>query len=249
MSILGIIPARYASTRFPGKPLAEINGRAMILRVADQAILSGVFDDLLIATDDDRIFQTVREAGYNAVMTSAGHRSGTDRCREALDLWEISSGKHFDFVINIQGDEPFIHPDQIQKTARLLTDDNAPIATLAKPLRNQEEIESPNVVKVVFNLHGYALYFSRSPIPYLRDKANQGRQTAAIHFKHIGIYGFRSEILRQVSMLPESTLEKTESLEQLRWLENGLQIKLDITEHESVAIDSPADLLKITNMT
>jgi len=247
MSILGIIPARYASSRFPGKPLADINGRSMILRVCDQALLSAVFRDVLLATDDDRIFKHVKTAGFNVVMTSGAHRSGTDRCLEALEIWEQEHGFLFDHVINIQGDEPFIHPDQIRKVASLLTTGNAGIATLAKLITTSDDIFNPNVVKVVFDEKMNALYFSRSPVPYLREADEKHWPDKQAHYKHIGIYGFKAAVLKEACSLPESALEKHESLEQLRWLEHGMQIKLDLTVSESVSIDMPDDLLKITN--
>jgi 3-deoxy-manno-octulosonate cytidylyltransferase (CMP-KDO synthetase) len=247
MSILGIIPARYASSRFPGKPLAEINGRAMILRDYDQALLSGVFSDVLVATDDRRIHDLVTDAGYHAVMTSADHHSGTDRCLEALEKWEQLTGKHFEHMINIQGDEPFIHPDQIRNVASLLVSGHARIASLAKLITNREDIFNPNVVKVVFDRNMDALYFSRAPVPFLREFPENEWQNMKAHFKHIGIYGFLSDTLKQVCSLPESGLEKLESLEQLRWLENGLKIRIGLTNEESIAIDTPEDLLKITN--
>jgi 3-deoxy-manno-octulosonate cytidylyltransferase (CMP-KDO synthetase) len=248
MSILGIIPARYASTRFPGKPLADINGRSMILRVYEQAIKAGVFTDIIVATDDERIFSHVVSAGYHAVMTSTSHRSGTDRCLEALESREKEKKCHFDFMINIQGDEPYIHPEQVQKVAELLTSGEAGIATLAKLITTQEEIFNPNVVKVVFGRNMNALYFSRSPIPCLRGIEDNRWPGEEAHYKHIGIYGFKAEVLKEACQLPEGILEKHESLEQLRWLEYGLQIKIAITGHESIAIDTPDDLLKITNM-
>lgn len=247
MSILGIIPARFASTRFPGKPLIDIKGRSMILRVYDQALLSEVFQDVLVATDDERIFNHVRSAGYHAVMTSATHRSGTERCKEALEIREKEFGIQHDHIINIQGDEPYIHPEQIRKVASLLAAGDAQLATLAKLITRREEIFDPNVVKVVFSQDMYALYFSRSPIPYLREVNEIQWNKKQAHYKHIGIYGFKTEVLKMVGRLPEGILEKHESLEQLRWLENGLQIKLDLTGLESVSIDTPEDLSKITN--
>ena len=247
MSILGIIPARYASTRFPGKPLADIMGRAMILRVYDQAMLAGVLDDVVVATDDDRIFKLVTNAGFNGLMTSTSHRSGTDRCLEALEIWQEKNHRHFECVINIQGDEPFIHPGQIKQVAAMLTDGHASIATLAKRITLQDELFNPNVVKVVFNHEMNAVYFSRCPIPFLREVDESDWITKNAHYKHTGIYGYRAEILRTACNLPQGTLEQLESLEQLRWLEHGLQIRIDITSEESIAIDTPDDLLKITN--
>ena len=247
MNILGIIPARFASTRFPGKPLVDISGRSMILRVYDQALLSEVFRDVIVATDDERIYKHVRAAGFKAVMTSTAHRSGTDRCLEALEIQQLQYGKNYDHVINIQGDEPFIHPDQIRKVAVLLSSSDAPLATLAKEITRQEEIFNPSVVKVVFNKNMEALYFSRSPVPYLRDVDENQWLLKQSHHKHIGIYGYRSETLKMICGLPEGKLEKQEALEQLRWIEYGLRIKIDITHLESVAIDTPEDLSKITN--
>lgn len=248
MNILGIIPARFASSRFPGKPLVDINGRSMILRVCDRALQSEVFSDIVVATDDGRILSAVNVAGFQAVMTSFAHRSGTDRCLEALEIQEKQTGKYYDHVINIQGDEPYIHLEQIRKIASLLTSGEVPIATLVKLINREEDIFDPNVVKVLFNDNLEALYFSRSPVPYIRGLAETNWVEKQIHFKHIGIYGYRSETLRTICGLPESVLEKTESLEQLRWLAHGLKIKIDITDLESVAIDTPEDLSKITNI-
>lgn len=248
MNILGIIPARYASSRFPGKPLVDINGRSMILRVCDRAHQSGVFSDVVVATDDERIRDHVVAEGYLAVMTSSAHRSGTDRCLEALEIREKQAGKNFDHVINIQGDEPYIHPEQIRKVASLLTTGEAPIATLVKLITRDDEIFDPNVVKVIFDENLEALYFSRSPVPYIRGLAETNWVDKRVHFKHIGIYGYRSETLRTICSLPEGVLEKHESLEQLRWLAHGLKIKIDVTDLESVAIDTPEDLSKITNI-
>jgi 3-deoxy-manno-octulosonate cytidylyltransferase (CMP-KDO synthetase) len=248
MSILGIIPARYASTRFPGKPLADINGRAMTLRVCDQALKSGVFSDVLVTTDDERIFDLVKLEGFQVVMTSTYHNSGTERCMEALERWESQIGRQYDHIINIQGDEPFIHPEQIRKVAGLLTDDNAEIATLARLITNQEDLFNPNVVKVVFGQNKNALYFSRSPIPHLRGLTENEWINKATHYVHVGIYGYRSAALKKACSLPPGILEKLESLEQLRWLEQGMTIKVDITTEESFAIDTPEDLLKIKKM-
>jgi 3-deoxy-manno-octulosonate cytidylyltransferase (CMP-KDO synthetase) len=247
MNILGIIPARYASSRFPGKPLVDINGRSMILRVYDRALQSGVFRDVIVATDDSRILSAVNVAGFQAVMTSFTHRSGTDRCMEAMEIQEKQTGNSYDHVINIQGDEPYIHPEQIRKVAAVLASGAAPIATLAKLITRDEDIFNPNVVKVIFNEKMIALYFSRLPVPYIRGLAEANWADKRIHYKHVGIYGYKSETLRTICHLPEGALEKSESLEQLRWLESGLKIKVDVTDLESVAIDTPEDLLKITN--
>lgn len=247
MNILGIIPARYASSRFPGKPLADINGRSMILRVCDRAHESGVFRDIIVATDDGRILSAVNVAGYQAVMTSFTHRSGTDRCLEAMQIQEEQTGRSYDHVINIQGDEPFIHPEQIRKVASLLNRGNVPIATLAKLISSRRDIFDPNVVKVVFDKNMDALYFSRSPVPDIRGLDQKDWLDKRVHYKHIGIYGYTAGTLRTICSLPDGDLEVLEALEQLRWLEHGLKIKIDITDLESVAIDTPEDLLKITN--
>lgn len=248
MTILAIIPARFASTRFPGKPLADINGRAMILRVCDQAKKAGIFTDILVATDDSRIFECVISGGYHAVMTSADHLSGTDRCLEALVTWESLHSQNADFVINIQGDEPYIQPEQIIRVNEILLKTQAGIATLAKLITREEEIFNPNVVKVVFDNERNALYFGRAPLPWLRTAKETTWNTYKVHYKHIGIYGFSTRTLKSVCKLPPGTLEISESLEQLRWLENGFGIRIGLTEYESIAIDTPEDLLKITNM-
>jgi 3-deoxy-manno-octulosonate cytidylyltransferase (CMP-KDO synthetase) len=245
---LGIIPARYGSTRFPGKPLIDINGKSMVCRVYEQALLSGIFESIIVATDDHRIIEHVKSAGHRAVMTSSAHRSGTDRCLEALDIQRQSTGMDFDFVINLQGDEPFIPPDNIRQVAVLLAEQQARIASLVKPVTRREDIFNPNVVKAVFNANYHAQYFSRSPIPYLRETPETQWAMKKAHFKHIGIYGYRSEVLREICQLPPGRLETAESLEQLRWLEAGIPIRLDVTTLESISIDTPEDLLKITNM-
>jgi 3-deoxy-manno-octulosonate cytidylyltransferase (CMP-KDO synthetase) len=248
MNILGIIPARYGSSRFPGKPLADINGRSMILRVCSQASQSGSLCEVVVATDDRRIFDHVIAGGYRAVMTSGEHPSGTDRCREALQIWNQTALEPADAVINIQGDEPFIHPEQIDELAVLLHQDQVSIATLARLIRRREEIFSPDIVKVVFDGQNNALFFSRSPLPYLRGVGDTAWMQKKAHFKHIGIYGYRSAALTEICRLPVGRLEKCESLEQLRWLENGFHIRVGLTEYESFAIDTPEDLLKITNI-
>lgn len=232
--ILGIIPARYASTRFPAKPLADIGGKSMIQWVYMQASKSSKISKVVIATDDQRIFDHARTFGANVCMTSADHVSGTDRCFEAL----TKQDEKYDYVINIQGDEPFISPNQIDLLATLL-DGKTQLATLAKKIENEEVLVNPNVVKVVKNLLGEALYFSRSAIPYLRN-ANHGHT----FFKHIGTYAYRADILEEITRLPMSDLEKAESLEQLRWLENGYRIKVAETDEETIGVDTPEDLEK-----
>lgn len=247
MKILGIIPARYASTRFPGKPLADINGKSMITRVCEQAAKAGVLEEVLVATDDERIMQHVIDSGFKAIMTSSGHQSGTERCLEALQSYNLHRDLPARAVINIQGDEPFIHPEQILKVAALLIEEQAEIATLAKKVNDYEALVNPNIVKVVFTSQKDALYFSRLPLPYLRNVDMPYWTAQALHYQHIGIYGYTAAVLEKICRLPAGKLETAESLEQLRWLENGYRIKIGITDHESMSVDTPEDLLKITN--
>jgi len=236
MKILGIIPARYASTRFPAKPLADLGGRSMIRRVYTQAAKSDSLTKVVVATDHLEIFEHVTAFGGNVCMTADDHVSGTDRCFEVLSK-EIEK---FDYVINIQGDEPFISPLQIDLLVSLL-DGKTELATLIKRLENQEQLLNPNLVKVVFNKNHEALYFSRSPIPYWR-----GKETDWVHhhhyYKHIGMYAYRSDILEKITSSKVSLLERAESLEQLRWLESGYKIKVAETTLETVGIDTPEDL-------
>jgi len=244
MKIAGIIPARYASTRFPGKPLVDIQGKSMIKRVYEQCLKCPQLDAVVVATDDKRIYIEVNSFGGHAMMTSTSHQSGTDRCGEVIEKME-KQGETFDAVVNIQGDEPFIDPGQISKVALQLIDDKVQIATLIKKIDNDDEIFSPNVVKVVLANNGRALYFSRSTIPYLRGHEQKdwlGQQT---FYKHVGIYGYQTEILKKVITLSRGNLELAESLEQLRWLENGFSVFAEETDFESIAIDTPEDLSKI----
>lgn len=233
MRILGIIPARFASTRLPGKPLKDIEGASLIQRVYQQAVKSKGLSDVVVATDDERIQNEVDGFGGKVVLTSKDHPSGTDRCFEALQ--QMSDG--YDAVVNIQGDEPFIDPLQIDQVCSLL-EAGAELATLIKRFQDRNEIADPNKVKVVFNTRMEALYFSRSLVPFDRN----GLSTE--YFQHIGIYGYRAETLDKIVALAPSSLEKTESLEQLRWLENGFGISLGITDLESLAVDTPEDLEK-----
>ncbi|MBR1808293.1 MAG: 3-deoxy-manno-octulosonate cytidylyltransferase [Paludibacteraceae bacterium] len=239
MKFIGIIPARYASTRFPGKPLALIGGTTMIERVYRQA--SKALDDVLVATDDTRIFDAVRAFSGNVVMTSAEHRSGTDRCYEAY----LRYGKQADVVINIQGDEPFVRPEQIEAIKACFP---AQIATLVKPFTETDTLDdllNPNTPKVVFSSQsGNALWFSRSVIPYFRGVPQCDWLRNHTFYKHLGMYAYRTDILAQITRLPQSPLEKAESLEQLRWLENGYQIKVAVTGIQSIGIDTPADLIR-----
>jgi len=248
MGILGIIPARYDSSRFPGKPLAEIDGKSMIRRVYEQCLQAGCLREVLVATDDERIFNHVAGFGGKVLMTASTHRSGTERCKEALDIWAEKTHQAWKSVINIQGDEPFIAPEQIDLLGKLMADPGADIGTLVKKISSFDELSDPNVVKVVLNRYGEAIYFSRSPIPYLRGKAMKEWTAHQTYFKHVGIYGFKSDILGRLPELLPTDAETAESLEQLRWIGYGLKIKTAETELESISIDTPADLLKITNI-
>jgi 3-deoxy-manno-octulosonate cytidylyltransferase (CMP-KDO synthetase) len=241
--ILGIIPARFASTRFPGKPLADIGGTTMIQRVYEQA--SKVLTNVVVATDDHRIYDAVKAFNGNVVMTSDKHKSGTDRCTEALDTVEKESQKQFKVVINIQGDEPFIQPEQIEKLTSCFYNADTEVATLVKPLKNEGELFDPNKPKVVLNKNSQALYFSRSPIPYLRNMPKEEWHKHHQYFIHIGLYAYRTDVLREITLLNQSLLEKAESLEQLRWIENGYNISTRKTEFESWSVDTPEDIKKL----
>ena len=246
MKILGIIPARYASTRFPGKPLVEIEGKTMIQRVYEQAMKCASLARVVVATDSDEIFSHVGMFGGSAVMTGDHHRSGTERCQEVVEKLQLE-GEAYDYVINIQGDEPFIEPDQISQVASCFTGQQAKLATLIRKITDAEELTSSNVVKVVVDNLGSALLFSRSAIPFARGFEPEAWLSVATYYKHIGIYGYQVSVLGEIVGLPPSPLEITESLEQLRWLAYGYKITTQVTEYESIAIDTPADLLKITN--
>ena len=239
MKFLGIIPARYASTRFPGKPLARLGGRTVIERVYRQ--VDGQFDHTVVATDDDRIRQAVEAFGGRVVMTSDRHRSGTDRCQEAAQ----KVGGDFDVVVNVQGDEPFIQPSQLLAIRHCFDDPQTRIATLVKPFTPADGLEAllnPNSPKVVVDEAMNALYFSRSVIPYLRGVPREEWLASHTFYKHIGLYAYRREVLAQITALPQSILEKAESLEQLRWLQAGYAIKVGITHVETIGIDTPQDL-------
>ena len=242
MKFIGIIPARYASTRFPGKPLADMNGKPMIQRVYEQ--VKDVLDSVCVATDDIRIENAVKAFGGQVVMTSDQHRSGTDRCYEAYQ----KIGEGYDVIVNIQGDEPFIHPEQIQTIKTCFADANTQIATLVKPFRSDDDFEStlfnPNSPKVVLNKNNEAMYFSRSIIHYIRGKKYTEWLPSHTFYKHIGLYAYRAQVLKEITQLPQSALELAESLEQLRWLENGYKIKVGITEQETIGIDTPEDMEK-----
>lgn len=240
MKILGLIPARYASTRFPGKPLVDIGGKSMIQRVYEQAKKCTALADVFVATDDDRIFTHVEAFGGKVVMTASTHPSGTDRCAEVARLHP-----EYDVVINIQGDEPFIDPEQITKVAGCFNQPGTQLATLIKQIHHTDELYNFATPKVIINANSEAIYFSRSPIPHVRGQEPQHWLYHNTYYKHIGIYGYKSDVLQQITKLPVSSLEKAESLEQLRWVENGYRIKVAVTDMESHAVDIPADLEKL----
>ena len=239
MKFIGIIPARYASTRFPGKPLVKLGGKFMIERVYEQ--VAAVLDDTCVATDDQRIFDAVKAFGGNVVMTSPDHKSGTDRIEEAVTKIEGC----YDVVVNIQGDEPFIQRSQIETVCRCFDDPSTQIATLGKPFGNDiESIANPNSPKIVVDNNGYAMYFSRSVIPYIRGREQAEWPQAYPFLKHIGLYAYRRNVLSEITQLPLSPLEIAESLEQLRWLQNGYRIKVGQTDVETIGIDTPEDLAR-----
>ena len=238
MTFTAIIPARYASTRFPGKPLAVLGGKTVIQRVYEQ--VSDVLSEVYVATDDDRIYQCVEAFGGKAVMTRSDHQSGTDRIQEAVE----KTATQADIIINVQGDEPFIQPSQIKTLMQLFDDPSTQIGTLGKPFESIEAVENPNSPKIVTDIRGFALYFSRSVIPYIRGKERQGWFGEYPFLKHLGIYAYRREVLAEITKLPQSSLEKAESLEQLRWLQNGYRIRVGLTDVETVGIDTPEDLLR-----
>jgi len=230
---IGIIPARYASTRFPGKPLALIHNKPMIQPVYERGKEAGL-DDLFVDTGDERIKKIVESFGGKVIMTNPNHASGTDRCAEAARMLKLEDT---DIIINIQGDEPFIRKEEIDLLANLFDNQEIQIATLAKPITAEEELNNPNKVKVAFSNSNRALYFSRSPIPY-----GQGAPCPYVAHKHLGIYAYRNDILQQITQLPLSSLEEIEKLEQLRWLENDFMIHVQVCYYESVAIDTPEDI-------
>jgi len=239
MRILGVIPARFASTRFPGKPLVDIGGKSMIMRVYEQAKKASSLTHVVVATDDQQIFDHVFMFGGEAILTSDQHQSGTDRCAEV-----VQNLLNFDVIINIQGDEPFIDPAQIDCLACCFLDTENRLATLVKKITSNEELFNNNTPKVVLNNTLEAVYFSRSTIPFLRNFEPENWLEHHDFYKHIGIYGYRLSALQEITKLPISKLEKTEALEQLRWIENGYKIKVAITDKESIAIDTPEDLQK-----
>lgn len=240
MKTLGIIPARYASSRFPGKALVNIAGKSMLQRVYEQALQAQLLDAVIIATDDERIFDHCNAFQGNVIMTSPDHQSGTDRCAEVAR--QIAD---YELIVNIQGDEPFIDPGQIDLAIGPLKKDGQ-ISTLAKKIESAEALFNPNVVKVVFDKNHRAMYFSRHPIPYVRGELQSDWLQEPRHFKHIGLYGFRRDTLLEISTLPLGVYERSESLEQLRWLEHGYPITINLTDRETIGIDTPEDLAQLS---
>ncbi len=241
LRFVAIIPARYSSSRFPGKPLINLQGKSMIQRVYER--VSSVINDVYVATDDERIEKEVNRFGGKCIMTKNTHTSGTDRCYEAY----LKLNQYFDVILNIQGDEPFVHPEQISLIQKCFEDKNTEIATLVKPFTHDDLVDNlatPNTPKVVISKDNYALYFSRSIIPYKRGTDRHLWLQKHVFYKHIGMYAYSSKILQQITSLEPSSLEMAESLEQLRWLENGYRIKVAITDYETIGIDTPEDVDK-----
>lgn len=236
MKFIGIIPARYASTRFPGKPLALLGGKPVIQHVYEK--VAAVLEAAYVATDDERIYDVVTSFGGQVVMTRTDHKSGTDRIEEAIE----KIGGEWDVVVNVQGDEPFVAKSQLDTICHCFDDPTTQIATLGKPFESMEAVQNPNSPKIVVDNMGFAMYFSRSVIPYVRGKEKSSWLTHYPFLKHLGIYAYRKDVLRQVTQLPQSSLEIAESLEQLRWLQNGFKIKVGTTDVETVGIDTPQDL-------
>lgn len=236
MKFIGIIPARYASTRFPGKPLALLGGKPVIQQVYEK--VAAVLEAAYVATDDERIYDVVKSFGGQVVMTRTDHKSGTDRIEEAIE----KIGGEWDVVVNVQGDEPFVAKSQLDTICHCFDDPTTQIATLGKPFESMEAVQNPNSPKIVVDNMGFAMYFSRSVIPYVRGKEKSSWLTHYPFLKHLGIYAYRKDVLRQVTQLPQSSLEIAESLEQLRWLQNGFKIKVGTTDVETVGIDTPQDL-------
>jgi 3-deoxy-manno-octulosonate cytidylyltransferase (CMP-KDO synthetase) len=237
--IIGIIPSRYNSSRFLGKPLIDLCGKSMIQRVYEQSSKSSFLSDLIVATDDERIFDHVLSFGGKVCLTSSEHPSGTDRCMEVMTNYQL--GSEVDYIVNIQGDEPLIDPNQIDELCRAILLENIEIASQMRRITNLSNLISTNSAKVVVNHHQEAIYFSRSPIPFLKDFEVKDWLIHMDFFKHIGIYAYRKDVLEAITRIKQSTLEKAEGLEQLRWIENGYKIKMVLTEYEPVSIDIPSD--------
>lgn len=241
--VLAVIPARFASTRFPGKPLVSIQGKSMVQRVYEQVLQVPEIQEVWVATDDARILEHVHSFGGRAVLTRADHPSGTDRCAEVCRLFPDA-----EYILNIQGDEPFVQPEQIQLLLQTVQAGSSGIATLAKKIEDSTLLGNPNTVKVVVNQLGQALYFSRHPIPFVRGSEPADWLELGLHYKHIGLYAFRRAALLEITQLPTSRLETAESLEQLRWLDNGYSIQVGLTELETIGIDTPEDLERVASL-
>lgn len=246
MQILAIIPARYQSSRFPGKPLVDIHGKSMVQRTYEQALKASSLLKVVVATDDKRIFDHVISFGGNVVMTSGNHPSGSDRCNEALQIvHQQNKAVTFDVVINVQGDEPYIKPEQINLVADCFKNQGTQIATLVKKINSIEELFSAGIAKVLLNKNSEAICFSRQAIPHIRQVAENDWLKHHTFYKHIGIYGYRTDTLKKITQLPPSAIENAEALEQMRWIENGYKVKVAETEFDSKAVDTPDDLKKL----
>ncbi len=246
MKVIGIIPARYASSRFPGKPLADICGKSMVQRVYEQASSAADVERVVVATDDERIVRHVESFSGNVVLTDSSHTNGTSRCREVVEKLE-KQGQFFDVVVNVQGDEPLIQPEHIRQLLALFQDETTDIATLAHPITLPEDLINPNMVKVVIGRQKQALYFSRQAVPFVRGEKPENWLKKISFLKHLGIYAYRTNVLKKIAILPPGKLELSEKLEQLRWLENGFVIKVEITDYDGVGIDTPEDIAKLIN--
>ena len=246
MKFIGIIPARYASTRFPGTPLVDIGGKPMIQRVYEQA--SKALNLVIVATDDERIQHAVENFNGRVVMTSKHHKTGTDRCDEAIRIFRKDYFENIDVVINIQGDEPFIQPEQLKQLMDCFEDPSTQIATLIQEIEMNQDIFDPNLPKVAINLNNEAIYFSRSPIPFILNEPEDQWVSSHTFYKHIGTYAYRIDILQEITQLQPSSLEIAESLEQNRWIENGYTIKVKETKFKSYPVDTPEDLEKIKKL-
>jgi 3-deoxy-manno-octulosonate cytidylyltransferase (CMP-KDO synthetase) len=244
---LGVIPARFSSSRFPGKPLVMIDGKSMVMRVYEQALKSKALAMVIVATDNEQIYAHVKESGGEVMMTSELHISGTSRLGEVVSKISPEGKCPYDVIVNIQGDEPFIDPLQINLVVSMFSNPEVQIGTLIKEITDSDNIFNPNVVKVVVDKSGKAMYFSRSPIPFIRGLAPEQWINKHSYYRHIGMYAFRADVFSSLISLPESAYEVAESLEQLRWLHHGYSIQTALTDIETVGIDTPDDLLKLTN--
>ncbi len=240
MNVLVVIPARYASRRFPGKPLTLLAGKPMVQHVYERASKARGVSRVVVATDDERILAAVEGFGGEARLTRPDHGSGTER------VAEVAAQVAAEVYVNLQGDEPLIEPAAIEAAVEALADDSsAPVATLCTPIEKVGDIVDPNIVKVVFDFEGHALYFSRAPVPWIRDREAPGSRAAPSHFKHLGLYAFRCDVLLEFPTLPPGELERLEKLEQLRWLENGIRIRVVETQYDSVSVDTPEDVPRV----